>query len=151
MSPVGLHDSEWKVEALRLFDRLMAGDHAPIPVDQHRTTSAVLEQGSLERRAPAVGTSVCVLWIRREIGETGLNGFRLHGVAPPRSVAPESRTLPRHDCRQLFPPLSDHPMTKGYAGQFAPAVRESGQGQDDKPGAETDGKPDQGRRDHEVF
>ena len=61
MVAVGLHDAQRDVQPLRLFDGLVAGDDAAVPVDQHGAAGAVVAQRALERRATAVGAAIGVL------------------------------------------------------------------------------------------
>ena len=67
MAPVRVDDAERDVESLRLLDRLIAGDDAAVPIDQHGAACAMVAQGPCERRAPTIGTAVGIVGVRLEI------------------------------------------------------------------------------------
>ena len=67
MAPVRVDDAEREVESLRLLDRLIAGDDAAVPIDQHGAACAMVAQGLCERRAPTIGTAVGIVGVRLEI------------------------------------------------------------------------------------
>ncbi len=67
MAPVRVDDAEREVESFRLLDRLIAGDDAAVPIDQHGAACAMVAQGLCERRAPTIGTAVGIMGVRLEI------------------------------------------------------------------------------------
>ena len=67
MAPVRVDDAEREVESFRLLDRLIAGDDAAVPIDQHGAACAMVAQGLCERRAPTIGTAVGIVGVRLEI------------------------------------------------------------------------------------
>ena len=68
MVAVGLHDAQRNAQSLRVFDRLVAGNDAAVPVDEHRAAGTVLAERLFERGAPAVGAAVRVLGVGCQLG-----------------------------------------------------------------------------------
>jgi hypothetical protein len=92
LTTVGLDDTQREVQALRLFDGLVAGDDASMPVNENGAAGTVLAQRALERGAAPVGAAISIVGIGREISKVkpmtvGTRGSR-HDRRLPGAIAP---------------------------------------------------------------